>query len=98
MSQYQVMRWHEIPSMVIAREGESTIKVMLASRFQEAIDEAAMRLGEIDADAYTEGWNRDPWVEATDSPDVLAPRIAAELEDELSVEKLEALIKSMGEK
>ncbi len=92
------MRWREIPSLVIAREGETTIKVMLASRFQEAIDEAAMRLGEIDADAYTAGWNRDPWVEASDSPDVLATRIATELETELSIEKLELLIKTMGEK
>jgi hypothetical protein len=98
MSQYQIMRWREIPSLVIAREGETTIKVMLASRFQEAIDEAAMRLGEIDADAYTNGWNRDPWVEASDSPDVLATRIATELETELSVEKLEALLETMGEK
>ena len=39
MSEYQIMRWREIPSMVIAREAETTIKVMLASRFQEAIDE-----------------------------------------------------------
>ena len=92
------MRWHEIPSMVIAREGETTIKVMLASRFQEAIDEAAMLLGEIDADAYTAGWKRDPWVDADDTPDVLASRIATELEDELNVEKLELLIKHMGDK
>ena len=98
MSQYQIMRWREIPSLVIAREGETTIKVMLASRFQEAIDEAAMRLGEIDADAYTNGWNRDPWVDASDSPDVLATRIATELETELSIEKLEALLETMGEK
>ena len=92
------MRWREIPSMVIARSGETTIKVMLASRFQEAIDEAAMRLGEIDADAYTDGWKRDPWIESSDSPDVLAGRIAAELENDLSIEKLEALLKTMGDK
>jgi hypothetical protein len=98
MSQYQIMRWREIPSMVIAREGETTIKVMLASRFQEAIDEAAMRLGEIDADAYTAGWSRDPWVDAIETPDVLAAKIAGELEDELSVEKLEDLLKTMGDK
>lgn len=98
MSEYQIMRWREIPSMVIAREAETTIKVMLASRFQEAIDEAAMRLGDIDADAYTAGWNRDPWVEASDSPDALAARIAHELETHLSEEKLEELIKSLGEK
>ncbi|MDP1850928.1 MAG: virulence factor [Candidatus Planktophila sp.] len=98
MSQYQIMRWREIPSMVIAREGETTIKVMLASRFQEAIDEAAMRLGDIDADAYTAGWNRDPWVEAEEVPDILATTIATELESELSEEKLEELIKAMGDK
>ena len=98
MSEYQIMRWREIPSMVIARSGETTIKVMLASRFQEAIDEAAMRLGEIDADAYTDGWKRDPWVEASDAPDVLAGRIAQELENDLSLEKLEALLKTMGDK
>jgi len=92
------MRWREIPSMVIAREGETTIKVMLASRFQEAIDEAAMRLGEIDADAYTSGWNRDPWVESNESPDVLAGRITSELEEFLSVEKLEELLNALGEK
>ena len=84
--------------MVVARSGDTTIKVMLASRFQEAIDEAAMRLGEIDADAYSNGWNRDPWVEASDAPDVLAARIAQELEVELSEEKLTALLDSLGDK
>lgn len=98
MSEYQIMRWREIPSMVVARSGDTTIKVMLASRFQEAIDEAAMRLGAIDADAYTNGWNRDPWVVASDAPDVLAARIAQELEVELNEEKLTALLDSLGDK
>jgi hypothetical protein len=71
---------------------------MLASRFQEAIDEAAMRLGEIDADAYTSGWNRDPWVETEGAPDVVAARIVEELEKELSEEKLSALLDAIGEK
>jgi Virulence factor len=98
MSEYQIMRWREIPSMVVARSGETTIKIMLASRFQEAIDEAAMRLGEIDADAYTSGWNRDPWVETEGTPDVVAARIVEELERELSEEKLSALLDALGEK
>ena len=98
MSEYQIMRWREIPSMVIARSGETTIKVMLASRFQEAIDEAAMRLGEIDADAYTSGWNRDPWIDADGTPDVVAARIAEALEHEMSEEKISALLDSLGEK
>ena len=98
MSEYQIMRWREIPSMVVARSGETTIKIMLASRFQEAIDEAAMRMGEIDADAYTSGWNRDPWVETEGAPDVVGARIVEELEKELSEEKLSALLDALGEK
>jgi len=98
MSEYQIMRWREIPSMVVARSGETTIKIMLASRFQEAIDEAAMRLGEIDADAYTAGWNRDPWVETEGAPDVVAAQILEKLERELSEEKLSALLDALGEK
>ena len=92
------MRWREIPSMVMARDGADTIKVMLPARFQEAIDEAAMRMGEIDADAYTSGWNRDPWVETDGAPDVVGARIVEELEKELSEEKLSALLDALGEK
>ena len=98
MSEYQIMRWREIPSMVVARSGETTIKIMLASRFQEAIDEAAMRLGEIDADAYTSGWNRDPWVELDGTPDVIATQIVEKLEVEFSEEKITALLDSLGAK
>jgi hypothetical protein len=92
MSEYQVMRWREIPSMVMARDGADTIKVMLPARFQEAIDEAAMRMGEIDADAYTSGWNRDPWMASDEVPADLAARITAALEDEFSENKLQAIL------
>ena len=98
MSEYQVMRWHQIPSMVIAREGELVIKVQLPSRFQEAIDEAAMRMGEIDADAYTSGWARDPWVQASELPQALADRVAEELEKEFSVENLQKILDELVEK
>ena len=96
MSEYQIMRWREIPSMVVARLGETTIKIMLASRFQEAIDEAAMRLGEIDADAYTAGWNRDPWAPSDEVPAALAARITASLEEEFSENKLQAILDAIN--
>ena len=41
MTEFQVTRWRELPSMVTARSGDETAKVQLAARFQEAIDEAA---------------------------------------------------------
>jgi hypothetical protein len=96
MSEYQIMRWREIPSMVIARDGQTQIKISLPARFQEAIDEAAMRLGEIDADAYTSGWIRDPWIEAEGTPDALAAKIVSDIEDELTETAIASLLDTLG--
>lgn len=84
--------------MVVAREGEQVIKIMLSTRFQEAIDEAAMRMGEIDADAYTSGWNRDPWIQSPELPQALADRVAEELETKFSQNYLQAILDELGEK
>ena len=48
-------RWRELPSMVVARAGDETVKAQLAQRFQDAIDEAAMRLGDTGTDDYLAG-------------------------------------------
>jgi len=96
MSEYQIMRWREIPSMVIARDGQTQIKISLPARFQEAIDEAAMRLGEIDADAYTSGWIRDPWIEAEGTPDALAAKIVSDIENELTEDAIASLLDKLG--
>ena len=90
------MRWREIPSMVIARDGQTQIKISLPARFQEAIDEAAMRLGEIDADAYTSGWIRDPWIQAEGTPDVLAAKIVSEIENDLTEAAITSLLDALS--
>jgi len=82
--------------MVIARDGQTQIKISLPARFQEAIDEAAMRLGEIDADAYTSGWIRDPWIEAEGTPDALAAKIVSDIEDELTEAAIASLLDTLG--
>ena len=56
MTEIQITKWRDIPSMIVAKDGEDQVKISLPARFQEAIDEAAMRLGEADADAYMDGW------------------------------------------
>jgi hypothetical protein len=61
MTEIQITKWRDIPSMIVAKDGEDQVKISLPARFQEAIDEAAMRLGEADADAYMDGWTRDSW-------------------------------------
>jgi hypothetical protein len=59
--EYQVTYWRELPSMVVVRDGDAVRKAALGARFQEAIDEAAMRLGDVDSEAYMAGWRRGDW-------------------------------------
>ena len=37
--------WRDIPAQVVGREGRKNVKKVLAPRFAEAIDRAAMRAG-----------------------------------------------------
>jgi hypothetical protein len=97
VTEYQVTRWRELPSMVAARAGDEVVKAQLASRFQEAIDEAAMRLGDTGADAYLEGWDRTPWTEADGTPAEVLDRVTAELDDEWSAERIAAYLDGLAQ-
>ena len=88
MTQYQITYWQDLPSMVVAKLDDETAKVQLAQRLQEAIDEAAMRLGASDSDAYLAGWRRSDWIEADGDPTTVAEQISAELENEFTQEKI----------
>jgi hypothetical protein len=50
--------WRDIPAQVIAQRGRKREKVLLSSRFQKAIDRAAMRAGKGSSDAYLAEWRR----------------------------------------
>jgi hypothetical protein len=52
--------WRDIPSQVIVQRGRNREKAMLSTRFQEAIDRAAMRAGKGSSDAYIAEWRREP--------------------------------------
>ena len=97
MAEIQVTYWRDIPSMVAAREGDDVVKVPLAQRFQEAIDEAAMRLGEVDADAYLAGWTRSDWEAVdVDAASAVAQRSAA-LEEQWDDAALTAYLDGLNE-
>lgn len=89
-------RWRDLPSMVAARAGGETAKVQLAPRFQEAIDEAAMRLGDTGATDYLEGWDRSPWTEADGSPTDVLQRVAAGLEADWPADRVAAYLDGLG--
>jgi Virulence factor len=80
VTEYQITSWRELPSLVVAREGEQVAKVPLPQRFQEAIDEAAMRLGEISSGAYLDGWQRSAWEPGDGRPADVAAQVAERLE------------------
>lgn len=90
-------RWRELPSMVAARAGDQTVKAQLAARFQEAIDEAAMRLGDTGADDYLAGWERSDWTEADGAPAEVLDRVTAELDAQWPAERIAGYLDGLGQ-
>jgi len=86
VTEYQITYWRDLPSMVAARDRDDLTKAVLAARFQEAIDEAAMRLGDVGSDAYLAGWRRSDWTPAEGTPTDVADRVVAKLESAWSPE------------
>ena len=88
--------WRDLPSLVVAREGDQVAKRQLASRLQGAIDEAAMRLGEVGSDDYLAGWRRGEWTAAAGEPGEVVDRVVAELEESWQHAALIEYLDSLG--
>lgn len=97
MAKKIVIYWRDIPAQVLAQRGRVREKVHLSSRFQNAIDRAAMRAGKGGSDAYIAEWRRETTVcEGNDDLKGIAEREARELESAYSDERLLELIRSHG--
>jgi hypothetical protein len=96
VAEYQITTWRDLPSLVVARDGDQVTKVPLPQRFQEAIDEAAMRLGETSSDAYLDGWRRSDWATAPGAPADVAAAVAAQLETDWPDDAVTALLDGLG--
>jgi len=96
VTDYQVTYWRDLPSMVVVRDGDDVTKSPLAPRFQEAIDEAAMRLGDTGADDYLAGWTRGGWTSAEGGPTEVAERVVADLEERWPPDRLAQYLDSLG--
>jgi hypothetical protein len=96
MAEYQITYWRDLPSLVVAREADSVTKSPLPPRFQEAIDEAAMRLGETGSDAYLAGWRRSDWTTVDTSPADAADAAVADLEAQWTPESIARYLASLG--
>jgi hypothetical protein len=86
-----VIWWHDIPSQVLVRDGDQTLKAALPERFQHAIDRAAMGGGQAGGDSYMQGWSRSERPCSTDLQAELDAEVA-ELEQRFPPVELERII------
>ena len=88
--------WRDLPSMVVARKGETTTKALRAPRFQEAIDEAAMRLGDTGSDEYLSGWRRSDWAADEAEPPAVLDRVTAALDSAWPDDRVKDYLDQLG--
>ena len=95
-AQLTVIRWRDIPAQVVAQgEGRARARAQLSDRFQEAIDEAALRAGLFGTDEYLGEWRRDTRA-CGDDIDAEASAEAERLEAAFDDETLRALARGGG--
>jgi hypothetical protein len=95
-TQYQIVYWRDIPAQVKVRHGSSRVNRQLTARFQEAIDEAAMRGQATGTDEYLAEWRSSEWQASEEDPEALADALAAQLEAEYTPERLRVLKINQG--
>lgn len=95
MAKLIIVSWRDIPAQVIAKKGRTAAKAPLSSRFQVAIDRAAMRAGKGSSDEYLADWQRAA-SECDDDIDAVVAAEAARLEAAYSDDDLERLIRNKG--
>ena len=92
--------WRDIPAQVIAESGRGRnrqqAKKELPRRFAIAIDAAAMRGGADSTDEYLADWRRASPVECGNDLDSEAAKLAAVLEAEYPVKRVQGLIENGG--
>jgi Virulence factor len=78
------------------RSGRSRAAKPLSDRFQVAIDDAAMRSGASETDAYLAEWRTSEPADREGEPEEVATVLAAELEGAYPDERLRTLIMNAG--
>jgi predicted ATPase with chaperone activity len=96
MTTYQILYWRDIPAQVKVRAGRERLSRMLSDRFQEAIDEAAMRAKTTSTDDYLDEWHSSESQERVGEATAVADAVAAELEAAYTAERLEELVRNRG--
>lgn len=94
--EYQVVYWRDIPAQVRVRENRQKGSRPLATRFQVAIDEAAMRAGATGAEDYLADWHTSAWQAYEGDFDSALDTLVSDLEARYTPTVLRALIAHGG--
>jgi hypothetical protein len=92
----EIVYWRDIPAQVRSRAGRQRISLPLSDRFQQAIDEAAMRAGKSGSDDYLEAWRTSEPFEREGGPEAAATALAAEIEAAYPPERLRRMAANGG--
>ncbi len=93
-----VISWRDIPAQVNARSGVDKHQVVLARRFQRAIDDAAMVAGKKTANEYVGEWRRTAVALPADGGEVVAAAAAeaSRLDAAFPKERLQRFVANGG--
>lgn len=91
-----IVYWRDIPAQVIAKAGRRSERRVLSTRFEKAIDQAAMHAGLHGSDAYLEHWRRSSPVACDDDLAAAADEAVARLEATFTPEVLAAHVRAGG--
>jgi hypothetical protein len=95
-SKYQIIYWRDIPAQIKVRSGAARTSRSLSERFQQAIDEAAMREGLIGTDEYLAMWRTSPWLDREGELEEAATTLILELESAYPQDRLADLVAAGG--
>lgn len=94
-AEIEIILWRDIPAQVIARQGREVFRVELSPRFQQAIDQAAVRAGLIETDDYLGAWRKEK--QATSDPlEAAAAREAERMESHFTADVLSRYVVNGG--
>ena len=96
MAEVVIVYWRDIPAQVIVGKGRRGQKRILPERFEQAIDRAAMKTGEVDTDAYLAEWRKADPVTIEGDDAAVADAEAARIDAEYDRDRLKALIANDG--
>ncbi len=94
--EYKIVSWRDIPAQVKVRAGRTRVSRSLHERFQQAIDEAAMRAGKSDGDEYLSEWRTSAPASRDGEPEAVATELVSELEAAYPHERLQRLAAQRG--